>query len=116
MRISDWSSDVCSSDLRRPGRKASCGHCSRLARMPLCGAPLRMLEHAAMTGHRFPAAPGRFLTQLPASLPWLGVAGPATRAAGEALKPSGNHRRYHGDGDEAFVRTTESGEGKEREI
>src|SRR3546814_323276 len=88
---------------RRPGRKASCGHCSRLARMPLCGAPLRMLEHDAMTGHSFPAAPGRFLPLLLASLLWLGVAGPATGADGEVLTPSETPRALSGDGDEAFV-------------
>src|SRR3546814_14781921 len=88
---------------RRPGRKASCGHCSRLARMPLCGAPLRMLEHDAMTGHSFPAAPGRFLPLLLASLLWLGVAGPATGADGEVLTPSETPRAPSGDGDEAFV-------------
>src|SRR3546814_16845870 len=103
MRISDWSSDVCSSDLRRPGRKASCGHCSRLARMPLCGAPLRMLEHDAMTGHSFPAAHGRFLPLLPASLPSLGVAGPATGADGDVLTPAQTPRAAHGDVDDTLV-------------
>src|SRR3546814_20754448 len=32
MRISDWSSDVCSSDLQRRGRQLGTGPCPRLAR------------------------------------------------------------------------------------
>src|SRR3546814_1813198 len=62
-----------------------------------------MLEHDAMTGHSFPAAPGRFLPLLLASLLWLGVAGPATGADGEVLTPSETPRALSGDGDEAFV-------------
>src|SRR3546814_6983458 len=56
-----------------------------------------------MTGHSFPAAPGRFLPLLLASLLWLGVAGPATGADGEVLTPSETPRALSGDGDEAFV-------------
>src|SRR3546814_5258380 len=47
MRISDWSSDVCSSDLRRPPRSAS-QSCSRNVRAKLSGPP----ETAAATAGR----------------------------------------------------------------
>src|SRR3546814_7588067 len=62
MRISDWSSDVCSSDLRsRPAARGEGLH--RPAQLPLCGGvvglrPLRRLHLVALDEGRVRA--GRF--------------------------------------------------------
>src|SRR3546814_18227115 len=73
MRISDWSSDVCSSDLRfgavpaHPDRGHEAGVC-RL--VPLC---LRSAQHAAYAranaGRQLPGQPGQAYTAGPGLLP-----------------------------------------------
>src|SRR3546814_2366486 len=67
MRISDWSSDVCSSDLDRPGHQPGRATCRRAADKPagplLLGADARApgrSAHALRPGHhRLAAGPRR---------------------------------------------------------
>src|SRR3546814_14162428 len=55
MRISDWSSDVCSSDLQPPERlRQSRAHQPVFIRRPAIGQPPRGVKHARLgTGHAF---------------------------------------------------------------
>src|SRR3546814_4730291 len=57
MRISDWSSDVCSSDLDREAVRQGLGHAhGRPRRRSGAGDPDRLAAARQRTGHRRPAA------------------------------------------------------------
>src|SRR3546814_2915427 len=65
MRISDWSSDVCSSDLRRPGPRHPVDHhvwCAHLAQRRFPGRDVRHgARHRARPDRRLSRRRGRFL-------------------------------------------------------
>src|SRR3546814_9782793 len=60
MRISDWSSDVCSSDLRSMAIRACAAQqdCNRRPRRPVCSAPRPEVEHVQAMFARLAGKPG----------------------------------------------------------